>query len=190
MSIFQCVRCPKALHTRCMDKEKIVKLSKKQFICDSHFKNKKDLKRVSERFVQPVNTLKKFIKAEKVESKKKEKESEESPSEKNDPEVAHNYLTRRNRHNPDDDMPQIQEEVRKIVQRQPKDKMPILTYEDFGVLPIKDFDFKAYDKVYILQFRTGVATAAVGIPVTSPRDLGAPRLYALFTTSAGSRTKP
>ncbi len=47
MSIFQCVRCPKALHTRCMDKEKVVKLSKKQFICDCHFKNKKDLKKVS-----------------------------------------------------------------------------------------------------------------------------------------------
>jgi hypothetical protein len=28
-----------------MDKEKIVKLSKKQFICDAHFKNKKDLKK-------------------------------------------------------------------------------------------------------------------------------------------------
>jgi chromodomain-helicase-DNA-binding protein 7 len=66
MSIFQCVRCPKALHTRCMDKEKVVKISKKQFICDSHFKNKKDLKKVSERFVAPTNTLKKFIKAEKV----------------------------------------------------------------------------------------------------------------------------
>ena len=71
MSIFQCVRCPKALHTRCMDKEKIVKLSKKQFICDSHFKNKKDLKKVSERFAVPANTLKKYLKAEKVEAKKK-----------------------------------------------------------------------------------------------------------------------
>ena len=42
MSILQCVRCPKALHIRCMDKDKIMKLSKKQFICDNHFKNKKD----------------------------------------------------------------------------------------------------------------------------------------------------
>jgi len=56
-----------------MDKEKVVKISKKQFICDSHFKNKKDLKKVSERFVTPTNTLKKFIKAEKIEMKKKEK---------------------------------------------------------------------------------------------------------------------
>lgn len=58
-----------------MDKEKVVKLSKKQFICDTHFKNKKDLKKVSERFVQPANTLKKYIKAEKMEAKKREKES-------------------------------------------------------------------------------------------------------------------
>lgn len=72
MSIFQCVRCPKALHTRCMDKEKIVKLSKKQFICDSHFKNKKDLKKTSERFTVPANTLKKYLKAEKIEAKKKQ----------------------------------------------------------------------------------------------------------------------
>lgn len=74
MSIFQCVRCPKALHTRCMEKEKIVRISKKQFICDSHFKNKKDLKKVSERFAVPptTNTLKKYIKADKVEAKKKE----------------------------------------------------------------------------------------------------------------------
>lgn len=66
MSIFQCVRCPKALHNRCMDKEKVVKLSKKQFICDNHFKNKKDLKKALERFTTPANTLKKFLKAEKV----------------------------------------------------------------------------------------------------------------------------
>lgn len=50
-----------------------------------------------------MNTLKKYIKSEKAEIKKKEKESEESPSEKNDPEVAHNYSTRRNRHNPEDE---------------------------------------------------------------------------------------
>lgn len=80
MSIYQCVRCPKALHTRCMDKEKVVKISKKQFICDTHFKNKKDLKKVSDRFAAPTNTLKKYIKAEKIESKKKEKEEEESQS--------------------------------------------------------------------------------------------------------------
>jgi len=28
----------------------VIKLSKKQFICDAHFKNKKDLKKASERF--------------------------------------------------------------------------------------------------------------------------------------------
>ena len=47
MSILQCVRCPKALHIRCMDKEKMLKVSKKQFICDNHFKSKKDLKKAS-----------------------------------------------------------------------------------------------------------------------------------------------
>lgn len=61
-----------------MDKEKVVKLSKKQFICDSHFKNKKDLKKVSERFAVPANTLKKYLKAEKVEAKKKESEESQS----------------------------------------------------------------------------------------------------------------
>lgn len=49
-----------------MDKEKVVKLSKKQFICDNHFKNKKDLKKALERFTTPANTLKKFLKAEKI----------------------------------------------------------------------------------------------------------------------------
>lgn len=72
MSIYQCVRCPKALHTRCMDKDKVVKVSKKQFICDNHFKNKKDLKKTQDRL--QTQTLKKFIKSEKVESKKKEKQ--------------------------------------------------------------------------------------------------------------------
>ena len=66
MSIFQCVRCPKALHIRCMDKDKVVKLSKKQFICDAHFKNKKDLKKTAERFTVPATTLKKYLKAEKI----------------------------------------------------------------------------------------------------------------------------
>ena len=46
--------------------------------------------------------MKKYIKSEKAEVKKKEKDEEESQSEKNDPEIAHNYKTRRNRHNPDD----------------------------------------------------------------------------------------
>lgn len=69
MSILQCVRCPKALHIRCMDKDKVLKLSKKQFICDAHFKNKKDLKKASERF--NLTSLKKSTgKKDKSEKKK------------------------------------------------------------------------------------------------------------------------
>lgn len=52
-----------------MDKDKVVKVSKKQFICDSHFKNKKELKKAQDRL--QTQTLKKFLKSEKVESKKK-----------------------------------------------------------------------------------------------------------------------
>jgi hypothetical protein len=44
-----------------MDKEKIVKVSKKHFICDIHFKNKKDLKRAQDRL--QTQTIKKFLKA-------------------------------------------------------------------------------------------------------------------------------
>jgi hypothetical protein len=83
-----------------MDKEKIVKLSKKQFICDSHFKNKKDLKKTFERFVLPVNTLKKYLKAEKIEAKKKESEESQEEKDQLEPEIPHNYSTRRNRHTP------------------------------------------------------------------------------------------
>lgn len=50
MSILQCIRCPKALHIRCMDKEKVLKISKKWFICDNHFKSKKEIKKTAERF--------------------------------------------------------------------------------------------------------------------------------------------
>lgn len=75
MSILQCVRCPKALHIRCMDKEKVLKLSKKHFICDNHFKNKKDLKKASERF--NLNSIKKpQTKKEKAEAKKKDLDEE------------------------------------------------------------------------------------------------------------------
>ncbi len=42
-----------------------------------------------------------------------------------------------------------QEEVRKIAPRQPKEKIATLTYEDLGLPPIKDFDYKGYDKVNI-----------------------------------------
>ena len=83
MSIFQCIRCPRALHIRCMDKEKVVKISKKLFICDVHFKNKKELKKVAEK-VNPVQASqinvngneegkKSKKKKEKTEKKKKEK---------------------------------------------------------------------------------------------------------------------
>lgn len=72
MSIYQCVRCPKALHTRCMDKDKVVKVSKKQFICEIHFKNKKDLKKTQDRL--QTQTIKRFLKNDKVETKKKEKQ--------------------------------------------------------------------------------------------------------------------
>lgn len=149
MSIFQCVRCPKALHTRCMDKEKVVKLSKKQFICDTHFKNKKDLKKTSERFAQQT-TLKKYVaKAEKVELKKKESEDEQS--DKNEQEVAHNYQTRRNRHNPEEllEPVPVPEEPRRVIPAKPKEKMATLTYEELGLPPIREFDYKSYEKVNI-----------------------------------------
>jgi hypothetical protein len=58
-----------------MDKEKVAKVSKKQFICETHFKNKKDLKKTQDRL--QTQTLKKFIKTEKVEAKKKEKQKME-----------------------------------------------------------------------------------------------------------------
>jgi hypothetical protein len=52
-----------------MDKDKVLKLSKKQFICDAHFKNKKDLKKASERF--NLTSLKKSTgKKDKSEKKK------------------------------------------------------------------------------------------------------------------------
>ena len=52
-----------------MDKEKVLKVSKKLFICDNHFKSKKELKKTAERF--NFNSLKKVTK-EKSEAKKKE----------------------------------------------------------------------------------------------------------------------
>lgn len=50
-------------------------MSKKQFICETHFKNKKDLKKTQDRL--QTQTLKKFIKTEKVEAKKKDKQKME-----------------------------------------------------------------------------------------------------------------
>jgi hypothetical protein len=44
-----------------MDKDKVVKVSKKQFICDAHFKNKKDLKKAQDRL--QIQTIKRFLKS-------------------------------------------------------------------------------------------------------------------------------
>jgi len=41
MAIAQCIRCPRAFHLRCMDKDKVSKVTKKLFICERHTKNKK-----------------------------------------------------------------------------------------------------------------------------------------------------
>ena len=41
MAIAQCIRCPRAFHLRCMDKDRITKVTKKLFICEKHNKNKK-----------------------------------------------------------------------------------------------------------------------------------------------------
>ncbi len=69
MSILQCTRCPKALHIRCIsDKNRIVKLSKKNFICDLHFKSKKDIKKYEEKY--SISNPKKS-KMEKAEKKRK-----------------------------------------------------------------------------------------------------------------------
>ena len=50
-------------------KKKLWKFQKKQFICESHFKSKKDLKKTQDRL--QLQTLKRFVKVEKVENKKK-----------------------------------------------------------------------------------------------------------------------
>lgn len=41
MAIAQCIRCPRAFHLRCMDKDRVSKVTKKLFICERHTKNKK-----------------------------------------------------------------------------------------------------------------------------------------------------
>lgn len=56
-----------------------------------------------------------------------------------------------------------------------------------GILPIKDFDYKTYDKVTIFLFRIGVVIVAVAIPATSPKGHGDRKLYAQCTTSAGNK---
>ena len=56
-----------------------------------------------------------------------------------------------------------------------------------GILPIKDFDYKTYDKVTIYLVRIGVVFVAVATPATSPKDHGDRKLYAQCTTSAGNK---
>lgn len=82
-----------------------------------------------------------------------------------------------------------QEEVRKIVPRQPKEKIATLTYEDLGIPPIKDFDYKGYDKVNIFLFRIGADIVEVDIQVTSLKDLGVQKLYAQCIISVGSKAE-
>ena len=36
MTLFQCFRCYRAYHSRCIDKEKIIRLTKKLIICEHH----------------------------------------------------------------------------------------------------------------------------------------------------------
>lgn len=45
MSITQCIRCPKAYHLKCMDKDKTIKMTKKLIICEKH--RKKEIKKQS-----------------------------------------------------------------------------------------------------------------------------------------------
>jgi hypothetical protein len=69
--------------------------------------------------------------------------------------------------------------------------MTTLTYKDLSLPPIKDFNYKNYDKVTLSSiFRTGAVFVAVVTPVTSPKALGDQRPYAQFTTSAGNKTRP
>lgn len=65
----------------------------------------------------------------------------------------------------------------------------LLTYEDFGILPIKDFDYKNYDKVKLYLCRIGVVIVEVVTRVTLLKDLGALKLFARFITSAGSKQR-
>ena len=133
--------------------------------------------------------MKKYLKTEKLEAKKKE--SSIDSEEKNDPEIAHSYSTRRNRHNPDElelILP-LPEEGRKVNPRPPKEKMNILTYEELKLPPISTFDYRNYEKVHSKIFRIGVVIVVVVIQATLPKVLGDQKLSALFTTSVGNRTK-
>lgn len=83
----------------------------------------------------------------------------------------------------------VQEEVRKIIPRQPRERIAILTYEDFGMVPVKDFDYKNYDKVTIPLFRIGVDIVEADIQATLPKGHGDQRHFALYITSVGSKAR-
>ena len=60
--------------------------------------------------------------------------------------------------------------------------MATLTYEELSLVPIKDFDYKTYDKVLLFLFRIGVDIVEVDIPVISLKDLGDRKHYVQFIT--------
>jgi hypothetical protein len=60
--------------------------------------------------------------------------------------------------------------------------MATLTYEELGLVPIKDFDYRTYDKVNLLIFRIGADIVEVVIQVILRKDLGAPKPYVQFIT--------
>ena len=67
--------------------------------------------------------------------------------------------------------------------------MATLTYEELGLVPIKDFDYKTYDKVILFLFRIGADIVEVVILAISLKDLGDLKPCVPFITSAGSKTK-
>ena len=60
--------------------------------------------------------------------------------------------------------------------------MATLTYEELGLVPIKDFDYKTYDKVILLICRIGADIVEVVIQAILHKDLGAPKPYVPFIT--------
>lgn len=67
MAIAQCIRCPRAFHLRCMDKDRVCKVTKKLFVCDRHNKKKSKQDR------KPIKQLlKKMVKHSKYEERMRE----------------------------------------------------------------------------------------------------------------------
>jgi hypothetical protein len=83
--------------------------------------------------------------------KSKSKEEELKAHDKKEEAMSyHNYKTRRNKSNFNEDVPtkvRVTEE-RKPVRVPIKDKNAMLTYEDLGITPIQEFDYAHYDKVH------------------------------------------